>query len=153
VILGAVLVAVVPPLISAQGFGPWFYRALVLLVVACPCALVISTPVSIVAAIGSAARRGVLIKGGSALETLGKVRAIAFDKTGTLTVGRPHVVSVYALDGDPDRVLALAAAVESRSEHPLARAIQHAARSSRMTSLADEFAALPGLGAHAHVEK
>src|SRR5688500_16483369 len=100
VIAGAALVAIVPPLLFAQPFADWFYRALVLLVVACPGALVIATPVSIVAAIGAATRRGVLIKGGATLETLGKVRSIAFDKTGTLTVGRPQVVSVHAFDGD-----------------------------------------------------
>jgi Cd2+/Zn2+-exporting ATPase len=129
VVIGlAVLVAAVPPLFFAATFGDWFYRALVLLVIACPCALVISTPVSIVAAIGAATRQGVLVKGGATLEALGNVRSIAFDKTGTLTEGRPQVVAVHALDGDDRRLLALAAAVEQRSEHPLARAIVHAAR-------------------------
>jgi Cd2+/Zn2+-exporting ATPase len=154
VITGAALVALVPPLLLAQAFADWFYRALVLLVVACPCALVISTPVSIVAAIGAATRRGVLIKGGATLETLGKVRAIAFDKTGTLTEGRPHVVSVQSVDGDNDRLLKLAAAVEARSEHPLARAVVHAGRAVAANGEAlhaDDFLALPGLGARATV--
>lgn len=152
VILGAILIAVVPPLLFAQSFTDWLYRALVLLVVACPCALVISTPVSIVAAIGAATRRGILIKGGAALESLGKTAIVAFDKTGTLTWGRPQVVDVYPLDGDRDRLLALVAAVESRSEHPLARAILHAARSIPRNLEASDFTALPGMGAHALVE-
>jgi Cd2+/Zn2+-exporting ATPase len=138
-------VAVVPPLVgwlTGAGtfsglFSTWFYRALVLLVIACPCALVISTPVSIVSAIASAARAGVLIKGGAYLESLGSLRVMAFDKTGTLTLGQPRVVDVRCVD-HPDglawtecagcrRVLADAAAVERRSEHPLAQAIVHAA--------------------------
>ncbi len=155
VIVGALLVAILPALLFAQPFGDWFYRALVLLVIACPCALVISTPVSIVAAIGAATRRGVLIKGGATLEALGKVRAIAFDKTGTLTEGRPRVVSVYALDGDNGKLLALAGAVEVRSEHPLARAVVHEARVSRNGSKpieASNLLSLPGLGAQADVD-
>lgn len=156
VIVGALLVAVVPPLLLAQPFGDWLYRALVLLVVSCPCALVISTPVSIVAAIGAATRRGVLIKGGATLEALGKVRTVAFDKTGTLTEGRPQVVSVTPLNGiAPDELLKLAASVEARSEHPLARAIVHAARELRSgTALAEArgFKAMPGLGARADVD-
>jgi Zn2+/Cd2+-exporting ATPase len=155
VIAGAVLVAAVPPLLLGQPFGEWFYRALVLLVIACPCALVISTPVSIVAAIGAATRRGVLIKGGATLETLGRVRAVAFDKTGTLTVGRPHVVSVSAFDGDNQKLLSLAAAVEARSEHPLARAVVHENRASRNGAAdieASSYKSLPGLGAQADVD-
>jgi Cd2+/Zn2+-exporting ATPase len=155
VILGAIVVAAVPPLLLAQPFAEWFYRALVLLVVACPCALVISTPVSIVAAIGAATRRGVLIKGGSTLEELGRVRVVAFDKTGTLTVGLPKVVSVEALDGDATRLLHLAAAAEARSEHPLARAVVHASRESRNGAAlpeAGDFTAYPGLGARALVD-
>src|SRR5205823_1059497 len=145
-----------PPILLQQPFADWFYRALVLLVIACPCALVISTPVSIVAAIGAATRMGVLIKGGATLETLGRVRAIAFDKTGTLTEGRPHVVSVSAVDGDSHKLLSLAAAVEARSEHPLARAIVHEGRASRNGSgepeiEAGDFRSLPGLGAQANV--
>ncbi|MCX7569842.1 heavy metal translocating P-type ATPase [Tumebacillus sp. DT12] len=127
VVILALLIALIPPLLFAGDWSEWIYRALALLVIACPCALVISTPVSIVAAIGNAARRGVLIKGGAFLEEAGRIRAIAFDKTGTLTVGRPEVVRVEALEGRTERdVLAVAAAVESRSEHPLARAILEA---------------------------
>jgi Cd2+/Zn2+-exporting ATPase len=155
VIAGAVLLALVPPLLLAQPFADWFYRALVLLVVACPCALVISTPVSIVAAIGAATRRGVLIKGGATLETLGRVRAVAFDKTGTLTEGRPQVVAVHAASGEPESLLKLAAAVEARSEHPLARAVVHAARDLRNGAPSPEavnLLALPGMGAQAEVD-
>lgn len=142
VIALALLVMIGPPLLFGQPFwNPdaatfgWFYRGLALLVVACPCALVISTPVSLVSALSAAARNGVLIKGGAVLETLSRVRAVAFDKTGTLTAGRPAVVAVRAvdcaaaLDGAPGHcpacndVLALAGTVERRSEHPLAHAI------------------------------
>jgi Cd2+/Zn2+-exporting ATPase len=120
----AVAVAVIPPLLFAAGWHAWLYRALVLLVVSCPCALVISTPVSIVAALAGAARKGVLIKGGMHLENTSKVRCVAFDKTGTLTRGTPQVVAVFALNGaDAATVVALAASVEHRSTHPIAQAI------------------------------
>ncbi|MEO5951009.1 MAG: cation-translocating P-type ATPase, partial [Chloroflexia bacterium] len=157
VLVGAIMLAAVPPLLFAQPFADWFYRALVLLVVACPCALVISTPVSIVAAIGAATKRGILIKGGAALEALGKTNIVAFDKTGTLTQGRPQVVGVYPLDGDADRLLLMVAAVESRSEHPLARAILHTARDAKARTasrelIAEGFASMPGMGAHAVVD-
>ncbi len=107
-----------------QPFGTWFYRALVLLVISCPCALVISTPVSVVSAIAAAARNGVLIKGGVHLERSGAVRCVAFDKTGTLTKGSPHVVEVVPLnDTAIDEILEIAAGLEARSEHPIGRAI------------------------------
>ena len=140
----AALIAILPPLIwgapfwnTADGGQGWLYRALALLVVACPCALVISTPVSIISAISNAARHGVLIKGGAYLEAMSRVRAMAFDKTGTLTAGRPGVVTVRAVDclapatglcAPCVDLLSLAAAVEGRSEHPLARAVVAASR-------------------------
>jgi Cd2+/Zn2+-exporting ATPase len=126
VIAGAVGVAALPPLLGWGPFAVWFYRALVLLVISCPCALVLSTPVTIVSAIASAARQGVLIKGGAYLEEAGALRVVAFDKTGTLTHGRPEVTDVIT-DHD-DQLLALAAWVESRSGHPLAQAIVREAR-------------------------
>jgi Zn2+/Cd2+-exporting ATPase len=123
VVAVAVMLAIVPPLLGG-GFGEWFYRALALLIIACPCALVISTPVTVVSGIGAASRRGILIKGGAALEAAGRLKALAFDKTGTLTEGRPVLSRVVALDGrGEDEALVLAAALERRSEHPLAHAI------------------------------
>ena len=123
VVAVAMALAVVPPLLGT-GFGEWFYRALALLIIACPCALVISTPVTVVSGIGAASRRGILVKGGAALEAAGRLKALAFDKTGTLTEGRPVLARVASLDGrDETEVLALAAALERRSEHPLAHTI------------------------------
>lgn len=124
VVLGALLIAVVPPLALAQPFQPWLYKALVLLVVACPCALVISTPVTVVSGLAAAARCGMLIKGGVYLEEGRKLRAVALDKTGTLTHGKPVVTDVIALNGQSrDEVLQLAASLDAPSEHPVASAI------------------------------
>jgi Cd2+/Zn2+-exporting ATPase len=150
VVLLAVLVALVPPLLQVGSFEDWLYRALVLLVIACPCALVISTPVSIVAAIGNAAYNGVLIKGGAILEQTGLLRAVAFDKTGTLTEGRPRVVQIEPLGNlAPDLILPVAAALESRSEHPLARAIVTHCQALDPTPIpaVQNFQAIPGKGA------
>jgi Cd2+/Zn2+-exporting ATPase len=146
-------VAVLPPLLLHADWQTWLYRALVLLVVSCPCALVISTPVSIVAALAGAARKGVLIKGGVHLEHTGAVRCIAFDKTGTLTRGVPEVVDLVALNGvEASHVLALAASVEHRSTHPIAQAIlNHAAASGVAAVPADAVSALPGKGAEGQV--
>jgi Cd2+/Zn2+-exporting ATPase len=145
----AVLVAAVPPLVFGAAFGEWFYRALVLLVISCPCALVISTPVSIVSALAGAARKGVLIKGGIHLERTARVRCVAFDKTGTLTKGRLEVKDVVPLDGVSARqVIELAAALEMRSEHPVGRAIvRHAHHRAISGPRGDGFRALPGRGA------
>jgi Cd2+/Zn2+-exporting ATPase len=123
----AALILLVPPLALGQAWGPWIYRALSLLVVACPCALVLSTPVSIVAGIANAARHGILVKGGVYLEELGRLSAIAFDKTGTLTMGEPVLTDLVVVGDSEAEVLALAAAVEAHSEHPLARAVVRAA--------------------------
>jgi Zn2+/Cd2+-exporting ATPase len=153
VILLAIALAAVPPIFLGQPFGTWFYRALVLLVISCPCALVISTPVSVVSAIAAAARQGVLIKGGVHLERTGAVRCVAFDKTGTLTKGNPHVVEVIALNGAVSReILGIAAGLEARSEHPIGRAIVAKALDSGIDlPLSSAFHALPGLGAEAIV--
>jgi Cd2+/Zn2+-exporting ATPase len=127
VVAVAVAVAAVPPLLGAE-FGTWFYRALALLIIACPCSLVISTPVTVVSGIGAASRRGILVKGGAALEAAGRLKALLFDKTGTLTEGRPVVARIVALgEFDEAEAVRLAAALERRSEHPLAHAILTAA--------------------------
>jgi Zn2+/Cd2+-exporting ATPase len=149
VIVLAVVTALAGPLVLGDPFDVWIYRALVLLVVSCPCALVISTPVSIVAALAGAARRGVLIKGGAHLERLAGARTVAFDKTGTLTRGQLVIEEVVPLAGAPDaEVLAAAAAVEVRSEHPIGAAIVALADSRGVASrAATDVRALPGLGA------
>lgn len=149
----ALLVLLVPPLLGWGAWGTWIYRALALLVVACPCALVISTPVTIVSALAGAAKRGILIKGGLHLENAGRVRVVALDKTGTLTEGRPEVVDVHALNGTPpDEVLALAAAAEARSQHPLAQAVlQHAEKRGVALRPAADVQAITGKGLRAKV--
>ncbi len=129
VVVGAVLLTIIPPLVFGEPLVPWFNRSLVLLLVACPCALVISTPVTVVAAIGNASRRGVLIKGGAYLERAGTVRVVAFDKTGTLTRGVPEVVTVIPCAAlSAADLVRVAAAAEARSEHPLAQAVVRAER-------------------------
>jgi Cd2+/Zn2+-exporting ATPase len=152
----AVVVAVLPPLVAAEGaaaLATWTYRALALLVVACPCALVISTPVAVVSALTAAARQGVLIKSGAHLEGLARVRCVAFDKTGTLTNAGVMVTDVLALEGmTRGEVLEVAAALESRSEHPIGRAIVSQARSDGFrVDPGEGFRALPGMGAEAMV--
>ena len=154
VVILAVLVATVPVLALGQPFDVWLYRALVLLVVSCPCALVISTPVSIVSALAGAAHHGVLVKGGIHLERLAGVRVVAFDKTGTVTTGRLTLDAVHPVDGHTaDEVVRLAASVESQSEHPIAAAIVAAAkiRGVRLDHPAD-VRALPGLGVEGRVQ-
>ncbi len=148
VIVFAALVATVPVFVLGQPSGLWWYRSLVLLVVACPCALVISTPVSIVSALAGAARHGVLIKGGAHLERLSSIRAIAFDKTGTVTTGQLRVAEIRGLPGVSDsELIAAAAAVESQSEHPVAAAILREAKRRAITfAVPQEVRALPGLG-------
>ncbi|HEY6750655.1 MAG TPA: cation-translocating P-type ATPase [Rubrobacteraceae bacterium] len=155
VVAVAVALAVVPPLLG-EDFGTWFYRALALLIIACPCALVISTPVTVVSGIGAASRRGILIKGGAALEAAGRLKALAFDKTGTLTEGRPVLSRVVALDGGREaEALALAAALERRSEHPLAHAILVAgteqAAGGAGLPLVENFRAITGRGAEGEI--
>ncbi len=153
VVAAAILLAMVGAMVSGEP-GVWTYRALVLLVIACPCALVISTPVSIVSAIQSATRNGVLVKGGAALEEAGRVKTVVFDKTGTLTVGRPVVASVVGFDDlEEGQVLAIAAAVEKPSEHPLARAVvARALHDSIAVPDCTDFEALVGRGARARVD-
>ncbi|WP_086427899.1 heavy metal translocating P-type ATPase [Staphylococcus cornubiensis] len=122
----ALLVAIIPPIVLHQSFLTWLYQGLAVLVVGCPCALVIATPISIVSSIGNAAKNGVLIKGGIHLEQMSRIRALAFDKTGTLTVGQPEVTTVISLTEThdlADKWIGQVAAIENRSDHPLARAI------------------------------
>ncbi|MBY7121170.1 cadmium-translocating P-type ATPase [Bacillus sp. 16GRE42] len=146
----AIGVMIIPPLL---GMGEWIYKGLELLVVACPCALVISTPVAIVSAIGNAARNGVLIKGGTALEIAGALNAIAFDKTGTLTEGKPKVMHVRSLDCTEDELLSIAATIEEYSNHPIAKAITTYVK-EHQTSLQSgtDFRAIVGKGAQVTID-
>jgi len=142
------IIALVPPLVAGAEWGFWFYNALVLLVIACPCALVISTPVSIVAALAASARNGVLIKGGAHVEAPGRTTALAMDKTGTITMGEPEVASVYPIDDTSQGDLLMrAATLEARSSHPLARAILRRAEQDNLSySAADNTRTVPGRG-------
>jgi Cd2+/Zn2+-exporting ATPase len=155
VVVAAVFVFVLPPLVGLGTWSTWFYRALTMLVIACPCALVISTPVSIVSGLAGAARGGVLIKGGIHLENAGAITTIAFDKTGTLTEGRPAVTDVLALDALGEAsVLGIAAALEQGSEHPLARAILAAAQERGIPVLqATDYEAVVGRGMRARIDR
>jgi len=144
----ALIIAVIPPLAFGGEWTVWLYQALVILVIACPCALVISTPVTIVAGLTASAKAGILIKGGVYLEAPAKLKAIALDKTGTLTYGRPAVQEVIPLNGyTEEKILGYAAALESHSTHPLGRAIISAAESKGITVIpADNFTSMPGKG-------
>ncbi|MFN0080159.1 MAG: heavy metal translocating P-type ATPase [Prosthecobacter sp.] len=150
----ALLVAMLPPLLMGGAWSEWTYRALVLLVIACPCALVIATPVSIVSGLTALARRGVLIKGGAHLEAVGKLRALAVDKTGTITQGRPQVPGVIALgDMTEDEVLRRAAAIDAHSEHPLAKAVVSAAHAKGTTWVeSTQYQSITGRGATAIID-
>ncbi len=148
VMMLAIAIAVLPPLLMGGVWSYWFYNALVLLVIACPCALVISTPVSIVAALTASARAGVLIKGGAYVEAPGRTTAIAMDKTGTITMGEPEVAAVYPLgDVSGSDLLTVAGALEARSSHPLARAILGKAERDGITvKAAEDTRTVPGRG-------
>ncbi len=163
VVAGAALVAAIPPLLGLGGLADWLYRALVLLVIACPCALVISTPVAVVSGLAAAARAGILIKGGLYLEELARLRAVALDKTGTLTLGEPRLVGGQCANHvgqSPQEcpecldLLAKAAAVEARSGHPLARAVVRAAQALGVADrygLAQRVESQPGRGVQGEV--
>lgn len=154
-VLGAaVLVLLIPPLVFGGAWSEWAYRSLVLLVIGCPCALVISTPVTIVAALAAAAKNGVLVKGGTYVEVPARLRAIAFDKTGTLTRGEPEVLEVVPLNGHTHLdLLGRVAGMEAQSEHPLARAIiRYAAAHNIQPIPVDGFRIVQGKGATARID-
>jgi Cd2+/Zn2+-exporting ATPase len=157
VLLAGILIAIIPPLLFGAEWAEWIGRATVFIVAAAPCALVISIPITMVATLGTGARQGVLIKGGIYVEELARVRVVALDKTGTLTQGRPAVTDVVTAAGEDGRgphdqaaILALAAGIERRSEHPLAQAIIRYAADQGVTPVETEaFQALAGAGARA----
>ncbi|MEV3835741.1 zinc/cadmium/mercury/lead-transporting ATPase [Aeromonas allosaccharophila] len=150
----ALLVVIVPPLAFGQSWDEWIYRGLALLLIGCPCALVISTPAAVTSALAAATRQGALIKGGAALERLAHIDTVAFDKTGTLTLGKPQLTELVSLNGQPEaELLALAAAIEQGSHHPLARAVVANATEQGLT-LADarDLRALPGMGVEGRID-
>ncbi|OIJ43937.1 MULTISPECIES: heavy metal translocating P-type ATPase [Massilia] len=150
----ALLVALLPPLLMGGAWDDWIYKALVLLVIACPCALVISTPVTVVSGLARAARAGILVKGGVYLEQGASLRSVALDKTGTVTQGRPALTDMVPLNGDGDEALRLAAALASRSDHPVSTAISRhwqEQREAQVLPEVDDFAALPGRGTQGRV--
>jgi len=156
VVLAAVALAVLPPLLGLGAWSDWIYKGLVLLVIACPCALVISTPVTVVSGLAAAARRGILIKGGLYLERARQLKTLAFDKTGTLTEGRPQLAAVQPLDPsvDADQALHLAARLDAGSAHPLAQAIvaAHGQRIGTALEPVEHLRNLPGLGLTAELD-
>lgn len=153
VVAVAALVAILPPLSAGGDWNEWIYKGLAILLIGCPCALVISTPAAIAASLSSGARRGLLIKGGAVLETLGKLTAVALDKTGTLTEGRPQVTDVIAFGHSADEVLRIAAALEIGSSHPLAKAILAKAEEDEVViPQSSDGKALGGKGLTAEVE-
>lgn len=149
----ALLVVIVPPLAFGQSWDEWIYRGLALLLIGCPCALVISTPAAVTSALAAATRQGALIKGGAALERLAHIDTVAFDKTGTLTLGKPQLTELVSLNGQPEtELLALAAAIEQGSHHPLARAVVANATEQGLTlAEARDLRALPGMGVEGRI--
>ena len=154
VTVGALLVFLVPPMLFGGDWSQWLYRACVLLIIACPCALVISTPVSIVAGLTALAKRGVLVKGGAHLESIAKLQALALDKTGTITEGKPQVQAVEMVNAKDEReVLRIAAAIDDHSPHPLAKAVVEYAKGRSVTfPRAENYQARSGRGAEGVVE-
>ncbi|WP_368177510.1 zinc/cadmium/mercury/lead-transporting ATPase [Aeromonas sp. s11] len=151
--LVALLVVLVPPLAFGQSWDEWIYRGLALLLIGCPCALVISTPAAVTSALAAATRQGALIKGGAALERLAHIDTVAFDKTGTLTLGKPQLTELVSLNSQPEtELLALAAAIEQGSHHPLARAVVANATEQGLTlAEARDLRALPGMGVEGRI--
>ncbi|MVG16082.1 zinc/cadmium/mercury/lead-transporting ATPase [Aeromonas jandaei] len=151
--LVALLVVLVPPLVFGQSWDEWVYRGLALLLIGCPCALVISTPAAVTSALAAATRQGALIKGGAALERLAHIDTVAFDKTGTLTLGKPQLTELVSLNGQSNgELLALASAIEQGSHHPLARAVVAAANEQGLAQVeARDLRALPGMGVEGRI--
>ncbi|QWL59183.1 zinc/cadmium/mercury/lead-transporting ATPase [Aeromonas jandaei] len=151
--LVALLVVLVPPLAFGQSWDEWVYRGLALLLIGCPCALVISTPAAVTSALAAATRQGALIKGGAALERLAHIDTVAFDKTGTLTLGKPQLTELVSLNGQSNgELLTLAAAIEQGSHHPLARAVVAAANEQGLAQVeARDLRALPGMGVEGRI--
>ncbi|MGC3836674.1 zinc/cadmium/mercury/lead-transporting ATPase [Moritella viscosa] len=149
----ALVVVIVPPLLFGSDWTEWVYKGLTLLLIACPCALVISTPAAVTSALSAASKRGVLVKGGAALEQIGRIQQIAFDKTGTLTQGVPEVTSIVSFIDDENKVLQLAASIEQTSNHPLAKAIlMHAELKSVALLAVSHDQTLAGLGVQGEVQ-
>lgn len=154
VFIVALVMIVLPPLLGLGAWGEWFYKGLELLVVACPCALVISTPVAIVSAIGNAAKNGVLIKGGTFLEKAGAITAIAFDKTGTLTEGKPKVTEIKTFNDSEEVLLSIALTLEEYSTHPIAKSIvNHANDKGIISKNGDSFKSIVGKGVQATIQE
>lgn len=155
VMVGAILVMLIPPLAFHGEWLSWFYRGLVLLVIACPCALVISTPVSVVSGLTAMARRGVLIKGGAVLEAVGRLKALAVDKTGTITEGKPRVTKVITMNSKSEtEVVQIAASIDANSEHPLAEAVVAHAKEKQITfPRSTNYRAQTGRGAEATINE
>lgn len=154
IVVIALLIAVIPPLLFSSDWSEWIYQGLAVLVVGCPCALVVSTPVAVVTAIGNAAKNGVLIKGGIHLEEAGALKAIAFDKTGTLTKGIPAVTDIVTYGGNENELMTITAAIEKGSQHPLASAIIRKAEKNglNVNDLSiEEFQSITGKGVKAKV--
>ena len=149
----AALVAILPPLLLGGAWSEWVYKGLAILLIGCPCALVISTPAAIAASLSAGARRGLLLKGGAVLENVGRITAAAFDKTGTLTEGKPKVTDVIGFSRPEADVLRLAAALEAGSSHPLATAIVARAKAGNVTPpIAESSEAVGGKGVAGRAE-
>lgn len=152
VVISALAIAFIPP-IFVGNFSSWFYRALIFLVISCPCALVVSIPLSFFSGIGTASKNGILVKGGNYLEELNNVKAVVFDKTGTLTMGKFKVTDIMALNGNKDELLEMAAAAEWYSNHPIAQCVKNAFENSVQEEYIEKHRELEGYGIEAHYKK
>ncbi len=151
VVIGALLLAAVPPLLFSGGWSDWIQRALIFLVISCPCALVLSVPLSFFGGIGGASRRGILIKGGNYLEALAKVETVVFDKTGTLTKGTFHVTAIHPEQMPEQKLLELAALAESYSEHPISRSLREACQTEPDRSAVSDVQEISGRGVRVRI--